>query len=257
MNSDDGGERIFSGEMPFLEHLEELRWRIIKITIALAIASVIAYLFSDRLFEFIRWPLNKAMPDKQITLNFFKLGEAFNFRIKLSLLTGVFISIPITIYQIWKFVMPGLYKHEKKWIIVIVFWSSLLFLTGSAMCYFWILPVTIQFLIEIAPQGVNPILTLDEYLSFIMWTTLAFGVVFQLPLVSLFLGKLGIINYSLLSKGRRYAVLGISVVAAVVTPSGDAFTMAMLAGPLYILYEVSILLLRFTNKPRKEKELAG
>jgi sec-independent protein translocase protein TatC len=257
LSPNEKSEKSSGGEMPFLEHLEEFRWRVIKITLALAVASIIAYIFSDYLYKFIRWPLEQASPDRQITLNFLRLGEAFNFRIKLSLLTGIFISIPITIYQIWKFVMPGLYKHEIRMVFSLVFWSSVLFLTGAAMCYFWILPVTIKFLIEIAPEGVNPMLTLDEYLSFIMWTTLAFGLVFQLPLVSLFLGKLGIVNHSMLSRGRSYAVLGICIVAAVVTPSGDAFTMVMLALPLYLLYEISIILLKFNSKSKIKNELAG
>ena len=246
-----------AGEMTFLEHLEELRWRIIKILIALTVASIAAYFFSDYLFIWIKWPLDQASPDKKITLNYLKISDAFNFRVKLAILAGIFISIPITLYQIWKFIMPGLHSHEKKMVFGLVFWSSLLFLSGATMCYLWLLPITIEFLLNIAPEGVAPVLTLNDYLSFVMGMTLSFGFVFQLPLVSLLLGKLGLINARFLAKGRRYAILIISIVAAVVTPSTDAFTMMMMAGPLYLLYEVSIILLKLNERARKKKILAG
>jgi sec-independent protein translocase protein TatC len=248
-----------SGDMPILEHLEELRWRIIKILIALTIATIASYFFSDTLFRWVRWPLDAATPGKKINLNYLRIGESFTIRLKLSLLAGIFISIPITIFHIWRFVMPGLHAHERKKIVPIVFWSSLLFIAGCAMCFFWVMPFTIRFLLAIAPENVVPVLTVDEYINFVMWTTLAFGFVFQLPLVALFLGRLGIVNSKMLAGGRRYAIVGIAIVAAVVTPSTDAFTMTMLGLPLYLLYEVSIWLLKFSKweRTRAHEKLAG
>jgi sec-independent protein translocase protein TatC len=242
--------------MPFLEHLEELRWRIIKVLITVVIAAVACYTVSDYLFEWLRWPLEKAVPDGSVDLNFLKVGEGFTVRIKLSILAAIFISIPVTIFQVWRFVMPGLYHSEKKAIIPMVFVSSILFLVGAAMCFLWVLPFTIRFLLGIAPENVEPVLTINEYLSFVMWTTLAYGVVFQLPIISLFLGKMGIINARFLGKGRRYALVGIAVVAAVVTPP-DIFSMAMMGLPLYLLYEVSILILYVIGKGGKKENLAG
>jgi sec-independent protein translocase protein TatC len=246
-----------STEMPILEHLEELRWRIIKILMALVAASIVAYVYSDLLFKWVRWPLDAATPGHTVTLNYLKIGESFTVRIKLSVLAAIFITIPITLYQIWRFVMPGLYPRERKAVLPLVFWSSLLFLMGSAMCYFWVMPFTIKFLLQIAPENVTPVLTINEYLNFIMWTTLSFGLVFQLPLIALFLGKMGIIDWKLLAKGRRYAIVGIAIVAAIVTPSTDAITMMMLGLPLYLLYEVSIWLLKFSVKTRPQRDLAG
>jgi sec-independent protein translocase protein TatC len=130
-------------------------------------------------------------------------------------------------------------------------------LGGAAMCFFWVMPITIRFLLEIAPENVTPVLTVSEYINFIMWTTISFGAVFQLPLVALFLGKLGIINARTLSKGRRYAVVLIAFAAAIITPSTDALSMALLGLPLYLLYEISIWLLRFKGRGRPEKPLAG
>jgi sec-independent protein translocase protein TatC len=124
------------------------------------------------------------------------------------------------------------------------------------MCFIWVLPFTIRFLLGIAPENVKPVLTINEYLSFVMWTTLAYGVVFQLPIISLFLGKMGIINARMLGKGRRYALVGIAVVAAVVTPP-DVFSMAMMGLPLYLLYEISILILFIIRKGGRKENLAG
>jgi sec-independent protein translocase protein TatC len=244
-----------AGDMPILDHLEELRWRIIKIVIALCVASVASYFFTDTLFRWIRWPLEVATPPgKKITLNFLRIGEGFSVRIKLAMMAGIIISIPITLFQIWRFVAPGLYKHERRRILPLVFWSSILFLTGAAMCFFWVMPFTIKFLLAIAPEDVTPVLTINEYINFVMWTTVSFGAVFQLPLVALLLGKLGLINWRMLAKGRRYAIVGIAFVAAVVTPSTDAMTMTMLGLPLYLLYEVSIWLLRFSIKSKPEAD---
>lgn len=249
----DNGKK---SEMAFLDHLEELRWRIIKILFALVVASIGLYVVSDYLFIMLRLPLERAIPDGSIDLNFLKVGEGFTVRIKLSILAGIFVSIPVTIYQIWRFVMPGLYEKEKKIVIPLVASSSFLFLLGAAMCFIWVLPFTIRFLIGIAPENVNPVLTINEYLNFVMWTTLAYGVVFQLPIVALFLGKLGIINARLLGKGRRYAVIGIAAIAAIVTPP-DVFSMAMMGLPLYLLYELSILILIIIGKRGKKTEMAG
>jgi sec-independent protein translocase protein TatC len=242
--------------MPFLDHLEELRWRIIKILAAVVITSVACYLFSDTLFVWLRYPLSKAVPDGSVDLNFLKVAEGFTVRIKLSFLAGIFISIPITIYQIWAFVMPGLYEREIKVILPLVFISSVLFLIGAAMCFIWVLPFTINFLLKIAPQDVKPVLTINEYLNFVMWTTLAYGIVFQTPIIALFLGKMGLINARLLGKGRRYAIVAVAVISAVVTPP-DVFSMAMMGLPLYLLYEASIIILRIIGKSGRSKELAG
>jgi sec-independent protein translocase protein TatC len=220
------------------------------------VASIVCYIFSDFLFGWLRWPLQRAVPDGSVDLNFLKVGEGFTVRIKLSILAGIFISIPVTIYQIWRFVMPGLYDREKRIVIPLVASSSVLFLVGAAMCFIWVLPFTINFLLRIAPEDVKPVLTINEYLNFVMWTTLAYGLVFQLPIVAFFLGRLGIINHKLLAKGRRYAIVGVAALAAIVTPP-DVFSMAMMGLPLYLLYEISILILLITGKREKKQNLAG
>jgi sec-independent protein translocase protein TatC len=240
------------GDMTILDHLEELRRRLIFILAALCVATIASYFFTDTLFAWIRWPLDAASPEHKITLNYMRLVESFNMRVKLAFVAGIFITIPITLFHLWRFISPGLHMHEKRRILPLVFWSTLLFFAGSALCYFWVMPITIRFLLEIAPVDITPVLTVSEYISFVMWTTISFGAVFELPLIALFLGKMGIINWRMLSKGRRYAIVGILFAAAVITPSTDALSMVLLALPLYMLYEVSIWLLRFrvANRPK-------
>jgi sec-independent protein translocase protein TatC len=232
-------------DMTILDHLEELRRRIIFILFFICAATLACYFFTDTLFVWIRWPLDVASPGKKIALNYMRLVESFNMRVKLAFVAAIFVTIPLTLFHIWRFVSPGLHAHEKRRILPLVFWSTLLFFAGASLCYFWVMPITIRFLLEIAPPDLTPILTVSEYISFVMWTTISFGAVFELPLIALFLGKLGIINWRMLSKGRRYAIVGITFAAAVITPSTDALSMILLALPLYMLYEVSIWLLRF------------
>ncbi len=243
-------------EMPFLDHLEELRWRIIKILATLVISAVACYFVSDWLFVWLRYPLEKAVPDGSVDLNFLKVAEGFTVRLKLSFLAGIFVTIPITVYQVWAFVMPGLYDHEIKSIIPLVFASSMLFLLGAGMCFIWVLPFTIRFLLNIAPEDVTPVLTINEYLTFVMWTTLAYGIVFQTPMVALFLGKMGIVNARILGKGRRYAVVAVAAISSIVTPP-DIFSMAMMGLPLYLLYEASIIILKIIGKSGKKPDMMG
>ena len=242
-------------DMTILDHLEELRRRIIFILFFICAATVACYFFTDTLFAWIRWPLDVASPEKKIPLNYMRLVESFNMRVKLAFVAAIFVTIPLTLFNIWRFVSPGLYAHEKRRILPLVFWSTLLFFAGAALCYFWVMPITIKFLLDIAPPELTPILTVSEYISFVMWTTISFGAVFELPLIALFLGKLGIINWRMLSKGRRYAIVGITFAAAVITPSTDALSMILLALPLYALYEVSIWLLRFKVASRPKDAL--
>jgi sec-independent protein translocase protein TatC len=239
-----------AGDMTILDHLEELRRRLIFVLFVLCVGTIACYFFTDTLFKWIRWPLDAASPLHKINLNYMRLVESFNMRVKLAFVAGIFITIPITLYHVWRFISPGLYSHEKRKVLPVVFWSTILFLTGSALCFFWVMPITIRFLLYIAPADMTPVLTVSEYINFVMWTTISFGAVFELPLIALFLGKLGIINWRMLSKGRRYAIVIISFAAAVITPSTDALSMILLALPLYMLFEVSIWLLRFRVKSR-------
>jgi sec-independent protein translocase protein TatC len=227
------------GEMSFLAHLEELRWRLIKSIASVLIVSIVAYFFSDRLLEWLTSPISEVY--------FMGPTEAFSVRIKISLFAGLIVSVPIILYQAWRFVAPGLYAHEVWIAIPLVLSATVFFLGGAAFCYLVVLPVGMKFLMGFGTEKLRPLIAVDRDISFVTWMMLAFGAVFELPIASFILGRIGLISSSALRRGRRYALVTILVVAAFITPSPDAFSQLMLAGPLYLLYEVSILIVRLTG----------
>jgi sec-independent protein translocase protein TatC len=237
--------------MSFLDHLEELRIRIIKCLVSIVVLSIGAYIFSDQIYAILQIPLYQAVPD--IKLHYFKVTEGFTIRVKMSLLAGLIVSVPVILYQLWQFVVPGLYEREKKMVLPVVFAGTVFFLLGAIFCFFVVLPRAIAFLSNVAFEGLEPTWMIQEYFSFMMRLLLAFGVAFELPIVSFFLGRVGIINAELMARGRRYALVGIVALAALITPP-DIFSQVVLAGPVYLLYELSILVVKLTG--RKSPEVA-
>ncbi|MGB7061884.1 MAG: twin-arginine translocase subunit TatC [Candidatus Zixiibacteriota bacterium] len=232
-------------QIGFLDHLEELRGRIIKSLISIILFSIVAYVFSERLLEFITGPIPEVY--------FMAPTEAFSTRIKISLIAGIIISVPVIFYHVWRFIAPGLFKKEIKMLIPFVLASTVFFLIGAAFCFFMVLPLSMKFLLGFGTEKLKPMIQIKDYISFVSYLILAFGAVFELPVISYFLGKIGIITADTLRKGRRYAVTAILILAAVITPP-DVFSQFMLAGPLYFLYEVSILVVKFTGKKRTPEE---
>jgi sec-independent protein translocase protein TatC len=232
--------------MSFLDHLEELRFRVIKCLLSVLIFSIAAYIFSDQIYSILQMPLYRAVPD--IKLHYFRVTEGFTVRVKMSLLAGLILSVPVILYQIWQFVVPGLYEREKKLVVPVVFAGSLFFLLGALFCFFIVLPRAIAFLSSVAFKGLEPTWMIQEYFSFMMQLVLAFGATFELPILCFFLGRLGIIDSRLMAKGRRYALVAIAILAAAVTPGPDVFSQVVLALPVYLLYELSILIVKLTGK---------
>ncbi len=232
-------------EMSFLDHLEELRGRIIKSLISIILFSVAAYFFSERLIDFV----SKPIPE----LYFMSPTEAFAIRIKLSLIAGIIVSVPVIFYHLWQFVVPGLFEKEIKLVIPVVLSSTVFFLIGAAFCFFLVLPLSIKFLLGFGTDKLKPMIKIGDYVSFVSYLILAFGAVFELPVISYFLGKLGLITPRTLKKGRRYAIVGMLVLASLITPP-DMFSQLMLAGPLYFLYEVSIVVVRIVQKKKSEEK---
>jgi len=236
-----------SSGMGFLSHLEELRWRLLKSFFSLIVMAIVAYYFSDYILEFLIAPLG------DIQLHVTEVAGSFYAYLKISLFAGIVGASPIIFYQLWSFISPGLYKHEKKALLPLVTVSTLLFVTGAYFCYKVVLPISLKFLIGFAGDILKPIITVGSYLSFSGLLLLAFGFGFQLPILCYILGRMGIISASFLSKGRRYAVVILLIVGAIITPP-DVFTQFMLAVPMYFLYEISIIVVRFTAHERKKKE---
>jgi sec-independent protein translocase protein TatC len=236
-------------EMSFLDHLEELRSRLIKSLFTVLILSIVAYLFSERILNFVLRPL----PGDQ-SVYFLSPTEAFSTRIKISIIVGIIVSVPVIFYHLWKFVVPGLFAKEVRLIVPVVISSTFFFLVGAAFCFMMVLPVSIKFLMAFGTDKLKPMIQIKDYISFVSYMTLAFGAVFELPIISFFLGRVGIISARTFIKGRKYAIVIILILAAVITPTPDAFTQLMLAGPLYFLYEVSIIVLKMTAKKKAEPE---
>lgn len=234
-----------NNSMPFLDHLEELRWRLIKSVLSVIICAFVAFNFAEYLVVFVRRPLG------EIQLYNIAVTGTFYAYIKISLISGLLVALPYVFYQLWSFIGPGLYKKERMMILPLVFISTILFLVGAAFCFEYVLPISFNFLIGFGGGQIENTITIGSYISFVGLLLMAFGFGFQMPLLSYFLGKIGIINAKMLSKGRRYAIVAILVVGAIITPP-DVFTQFMLAGPLYILYEVSIIVVRIVQRDRNK-----
>lgn len=233
-------------EMSFLGHLEELRGRIIKCLISVIFFSIVAYFFSERLIDFLTQPIPEVY--------FMSPTEAFSTRIKISLIAGLIVSVPMLFYHLWQFVVPGLLAREIKMVIPVVLSSTIFFLIGAVFCFLFVMPLSIKFLLAFGTEKLKPMIKISDYISFVSYLTLAFGAVFELPVIFYFLGKLGIVSPQTLVRGRKFAIVGILILSAVITPTPDVFTQLMLAGPLYFLYEVSIVVVRVVQKNKSRKE---
>ncbi|MBW1968261.1 MAG: twin-arginine translocase subunit TatC [Deltaproteobacteria bacterium] len=239
-------------KIPFTGHLEELRRRLIVCFIAVGIGFVLSYGFKEKLFQILTRPLISVMKtgDKLI---FTGLPEAFFTYLKVAFLSGIILATPIIFYEFWMFVAPGLYNKEKRLMFPIVFLSSLFFVGGSFFGYFIVFPYGFKFFLGFASEIIQPLPSMREYLSFASKLLLAFGLVFELPLVITFLAKLGMVSVSFLKKNRKYALLLFFVGAAILTPP-DVVTQVMMALPLMVLYEISIVGARIFGKKPSEKD---
>ncbi len=237
-------------ELPVTEHIEELRQRLFKSFIAIGIGFLIAWPFKKKILLFLERPLPENLQGKLI---FLSPPEAFFTALKISFFAGILISLPFVLYQVWKFIEPGLYEHEKRFILPFMFFSLLFFFLGASFAYFVILPFGLRFLLGFMGNLLIPQITVGNYVSFVIQMILAFGFVFLLPVVVWLLSKLGIINYRLLERNRKYAILVIFIVAALLTPP-DAFSQIMMAIPLLVLYELSIWVSKLAGKEREEED---
>lgn len=246
-----GGEQPEEGEkLPFTSHLEELRSRLIKSGLAVIAGFAACYGVSERLFAFLVRPLERALPEGG-HLAMLRVQEAFLTYLKIALLAGVFLASPVILYQAWKFVAPGLYPKEKRYVWPFVGAATFFFFTGAAFAYWVVFPFGFQFLLAYAKGAIQATISIEAYLGFATRLLLAFGLVFELPVVVFFLARMGLLTHHTLARTRGYALVVIFIVAAVLTPP-DVFTQLLMAAPLYILYEISILVARFAGREPEE-----
>jgi sec-independent protein translocase protein TatC len=232
-------------EMTFLEHLEELRWRIIYSIIGIVVGTILAWIFIDFLVDVVL--LKPAKDSGAILQNLRPFGQLFLY-MQIAIMVGMIISIPNLFYQFWQFISPALRKKEKKYIFWIVLFSSVCFLGGIAFAYFAMLPLTLKFAAEFGSESIKNEFAIDEYMSIIISVMLAAGLVFELPMISFFLSKLGILKPSFMKKYRRHSIVIIMVLAAFLTPGADPVSQLVLAVPLVVLYEISIFISKISQK---------
>lgn len=237
---------------PFTEHLEELRKRLITCFIAVGIGFVASYAFKEDLFYILVAPLKQAMKEGD-TLIYTHLPEAFFTFLKTALIAGIMLASPVIIYQFWMFMAPGLYANEKRLLVPILLLSTLFFTGGALFGYFVVFPFGFKFFLSFATDTIRPMPSMKEYLGFAAKLLLAFGIVFELPLVITFLARLGIVSVAFLRKYRKYAILLFFCCAAILTPP-DVVTQIMMALPLIVLYEVSIIGARIFGRDKSDDQ---
>ena len=239
-------------KLPFTSHLEELRKRLITCFIAVGVGFVVSFGFKERLFKILVYPLIRVMKEGE-TLIYTGLPEAFFTYLKVAFLTGLIVASPIILYQFWMFVAPGLYRKERRMMLPIVLLSSFFFIGGALFGYFVVFPWGFKFFLGFATDTIRPLPSMREYFGFAAKLLLAFGLVFELPLVLTFLARMGIVSVEFLKKNRKYAVLIFFTGAAILTPP-DVITQIMMALPLMALYEISIIGARVFGKKKAKEE---
>lgn len=240
-----------------MEHLRELRTRLVRAVLAILIGTVIAWFFYVEIFAWLMEPYESIREDLEaanIDTNFAitGVGGAFQFQLRVSLIVGLLISSPFWFWQMWAFVLPALHRHERRSAIVMTAVGAPLFMGGAYLGYV-VLPTAIRLLIGFVPEGVSSLLTGSEYLSFILRMMLIFGVAAEIPLVVVLLNQMGVVSAKQLAKSRPWIIIGIFVFAAVATPTVDPLTMLFLAVPMTVMYFIAELIARFTDR-RKAKQ---
>lgn len=239
--------------MSFLDHLEELRSRLLKATLSIVIAFGVCMYFGEHLFSAMAEPILKLLP-KGSPIYFPRVQDPFFVYLKVALVTGLFIVIPYVIYQLWAFVRPGLFPKERKLAAPFVVLATALFYTGAAFAYFLVLPAAFAFFLSYANTQLQPLINMREYVDLVMLLLLAFAAVFETPIIIVFLGMLGLFTSEQLRKGRRYFIVIAFIVAAIVTPTPDPFNQTLMAVPMLLLYEVGIGFLAAIERRRAREE---
>jgi sec-independent protein translocase protein TatC len=224
--------------MPLMEHLKELRDRLIRAFIALFVATGISFVFAKQVLEFLIVPMGDTLPQA------LKPTEVLSNYMKVALICGVTIAMPVIVYQLARFVAPGLTKQEKRYLFILVPGATLSFVAGVAFAYYVMMPAAIPFLLGFLSDIVEQQWAIGEYLSFVTSLLFWIGLSFELPLVVYFLAKIGLVNAEMLSRNRKYAVVGIALLSAIITPTVDPLNMFLVMGPLVILYELGVILAR-------------
>src|SRR5882672_7439320 len=248
---DDDEQDDGEAKMSFLEHLDELRKRIIYSAVSIFVGFLIAFIFHNELFAFVMRPLQAGLPAGQ-TLIYTEPTEAFVLHLTIAAIAGLVIALPLVMTQVWLFIAPGLYSHEKRMAIPFVTMSTIFFILGAAFSHYVVFPLTWKFFVSFSTDYLTFMPRIEPAFSLYIKMILAFGLVFQMPTIVLFLARMGVVTAGFMWRHTKYAILIIFIVAAVVTPSGDMFTQTAMATPMIGLYLFSILLAWMFGKRKKK-----
>ncbi|MCA0376421.1 MAG: twin-arginine translocase subunit TatC [Gemmatimonadetes bacterium] len=244
-----------TAEMPFLEHLEELRWRLFRCALALFIGVItsftVLYVFKIDVVGILSEPIQPYLPGGKLVVT--HVGHLFDIFMNVALTLGVIAASPVIIWQVWGFLSPALYGHEKRVVIPSLIFAALLFLAGMALAFEYVIPVSIRFYQSFESASTTNIQTVDAYMGMVISMCLAFGAVFELPVVIALLSALGIVQPQFLAKFRRHALVGCIIAAALITPGSDPTSLFLLTVPLYFLYEASIAVSRIIVRRREHR----
>ncbi|APV49749.1 twin arginine-targeting protein translocase TatC [Betaproteobacteria bacterium GR16-43] len=244
-----------TGTETFLSHLIELRDRLLRCLVVVGIAFIPAFIYSAEIYDFLARPVIASLPtgSKMIATG---VISPFLIPMKIAMLAAFLAALPYVLYQVWAFVAPGLYAHEKKLVVPLIVSSTLLFFVGMAFCYYFVFGAVFEFINKFSPKSISPTPDIEAYFNFVIGMFLAFGIAFELPVVVVVLVLTGIVNTDQLREWRGYVIVGIFVVAAVVTPP-DVVSQLSLAIPMCLLYEIGLLVARVVEKRRKAPEPVG
>jgi sec-independent protein translocase protein TatC len=245
-----GGLNLDQKEMSFLDHLEELRWHVVKALAGLAIGMILCGIFAEFIVQKVLLAPLLAVGLKAQVLAPYGIVMLY---IQAALVSGFILSMPNTLYWLWKFIAPGLMPNERRYVSGIVGWTSFLFFGGCAFGYFVLVPTALTFFAGFGTANISLNIAVDRYITFLLALVLGTGLVFELPMLSYFLAKLGIMSAEFMRKYRRHAYVVILLIAGIVTPTPDMVTQLLMASPMFVLYEVSIFIAKFVYK-KKEKE---
>lgn len=243
--------------MSFLQHLEELRRRIIWALVYVAAGFGVCWWFHDQIYDFMQKPIVKALSANHLPakLTYLNPTEPFNMYLKVSLIAGLFLASPFVLYQVWAFISPGLYRHEKRYVMPFMCSTVFLFLAGGAFGYFVVYPAALKFLIQYSWQFM-PMITISEYTDLFLVIIIGLGAIFEMPILVFFLALMGVVNARWMWKNLRYAILLIFLVAAILTPTTDIMNMCLFAAPMVVLYLISIAVAWFVHPSQRKARKA-
>ena len=239
-----------AGKMSFLEHLDELRHRLVRIITYLAIGCAVCFYFCKEIYRFISVPIIKAMNGGHLVYT--NPTDPFTIYIKVALIAGVFLTVPFSLYEVWKFIAPGLYRKEKKYVIPFMVSSVFLFLAGGAFCYYFVLNAAYTILLQIGSEF-TPMITINEYLDLTLMMILGFGLIFEMPVIIAFLSMFGLVSASFLWRKSKYSIVIMVTIAAILSPTGDAVNLLIWSAPMILLYFISIGVAALFGWQRKKK----